>query len=89
MYDSLRLTVNFLYGRVVQTRVSLSDSPFGSANQNKNKLRDSAQLRTICQTESLLWTITSTLKPDLSYLKLFLNFFLQKSTKTFFGPELL
>ena len=36
MYDRLSLTVIFVYGRVVQTRDLLSDSPFGSANQNKN-----------------------------------------------------
>ena len=35
-YDRLSLTVIFLYGRVVQSRESLSDLPFDSANQNKN-----------------------------------------------------
>ena len=51
---------------------------FYSAKSKQKHLRCSAQLRTICQAESLLWTITRLLDPNFKPpMKLFKNLFVQ------------
>ena len=76
MYDRLSLTVIFVYGRVVQSRDSLGDSPFELVCFCFCFARYSAQLRGICQNKVRIMDYNQTFKCQ-SYAPcaIFLNFF--------------